>query len=684
MSIRSLLSGVSGLRNFQFQLDVVGNNIANSQTPGYKSSRVTFQDLLTQTIAGATAPATDGSSGGTNPQEVGLGSTVGAIDTDLTQGNILNTGRLTDLAIQGEGFYKLSDGTNIYYSRAGAFDIDADGYLVSTTTGYIVQGYNATAGVLSSSVANIQLPVGVVLPAQETTTVSLVGNLDSSSDQIGSILQASQILAIEEAGDDNDISGLYANGDLNGRIAGMQSGTSTVTITDGSSNSETYTYTTGTVSGNYFNSLDDLAAAITTDFGAAGYNTLSASVTTAGALRLTDLTGAVQTVTVTSNNSSLNTAFTDLNANIAGGGNVDSDEFSHTATGADDLVDLRNSSGTSLGLTAGNTINISADIGGTTTTGSQAITGATVSNLLSTIQTSLDLQSATISNGQITITGKGGTNYEVTNMSLTDSGGSATFDAVFDDTSGNWTEIQEAADNYSTSFVAYDDNGAQHTVTIKFNIREPVGGLAQWVYDIESVETSSGTSETVSGDSSGTITFNGDGSLGLTTNLSPTIATTGIGSNISLSINLGTSDEHDGLVSFENANSARFAEITGYASGELQTITINTEGIVTGNFTNGQNQTLAQIILTVFDNPSGLSKEGNNLFSATVNSGVGSDGAPSVGGRGSLIPSALEGSNVDLAQEFINLITAQRGFQTNARVITTANTILGELVSIVR
>jgi len=138
MSLRSLLSGVSGLRNFQFQLDIVGNNIANSQTPGYKSSRVTFQDLLTQTIRGATAPGAN--VGGTNPQEVGLGSSVGAIDTDLTQGNILSTGRLTDLAIQGEGFYKLTDGTNTFYSRAGSFDIDADGNLVSTTTGYIVQG----------------------------------------------------------------------------------------------------------------------------------------------------------------------------------------------------------------------------------------------------------------------------------------------------------------------------------------------------------------------------------------------------------------------------------------------------------------------------------------------------------------------------------------------------------------
>ena len=118
MGIRSLFAGVSGLRNFQQQLDIIGNNIANSQTAGYKAARVTFQDLLSQTSQGATAPTA--STGGTNPQQFGLGSSIGAVDTNFNQGNLLTTGRQLDLAISGNGFFKLSDGTSsdLYTRRA--------------------------------------------------------------------------------------------------------------------------------------------------------------------------------------------------------------------------------------------------------------------------------------------------------------------------------------------------------------------------------------------------------------------------------------------------------------------------------------------------------------------------------------------------------------------------------------
>ncbi|EKD26176.1 MAG: hypothetical protein ACD_79C01324G0002, partial [uncultured bacterium] len=112
--------------------------------------------------------------------------------------------------------------------------------------------------------------------------------------------------------------------------------------------------------------------------------------------------------------------------------------------------------------------------------------------------------------------------------------------------------------------------------------------------------------------------------------------------------------------------------------------TVNSEGVITGNFTNGQNQVLSQLILSKFDNPAGLEKVGGNMFNQTLNSGVPTDAEPGNAGRGSLIPASLEGSNVDLAKEFVDLITAQRGFQTNARMITAANDILGELVNLVR
>src|SRR5688572_11724994 len=106
--MRSLFSSVSGLKSHQALMDVVGNNIANVNSTAYKSGRVTFQDLISQTLSGAQAPTA--TQGGLNPEQVGLGTGIGSIDTIMTQGNLQSTGKPTDLAIQGDGFFLLSKG----------------------------------------------------------------------------------------------------------------------------------------------------------------------------------------------------------------------------------------------------------------------------------------------------------------------------------------------------------------------------------------------------------------------------------------------------------------------------------------------------------------------------------------------------------------------------------------------
>jgi flagellar hook protein FlgE len=126
----SMNSAVSGLRAHQLMLDVTGNNIANVNTPGFKAGRTTFSDVLSQTLAGATAPSQN--VGGTDPQQVGLGVRTGAITNLFTQGGILTTNKPTDLAIQGDGFFVLSDGSANYYTRAGAFEVDSIGNLVDS------------------------------------------------------------------------------------------------------------------------------------------------------------------------------------------------------------------------------------------------------------------------------------------------------------------------------------------------------------------------------------------------------------------------------------------------------------------------------------------------------------------------------------------------------------------------
>lgn len=130
--LRSMYSGISGLRGFQTKLDVIGNNIANVNTVGFKKGRVMFQDILSQNIQGAGAP-TDGGKGGTNPTQIGLGSSVAAIDTVFSAGSPMTTNLPTDLSIEGDAFFMVSpdDGATIYYTRAGNFTRDAQGFLVN-------------------------------------------------------------------------------------------------------------------------------------------------------------------------------------------------------------------------------------------------------------------------------------------------------------------------------------------------------------------------------------------------------------------------------------------------------------------------------------------------------------------------------------------------------------------------
>jgi len=137
---RALFTAVSGLRNHQIWLDVIGNNIANANTVGYKSSTVVFNDILGQTLSSGVAPTN--ARGGVNPVQVGLGMTIGSISQNFLQGSIQTTNRNTDMAIQGDGFFVLANGSDRTYARAGSFTLDAAGKLVDTSTGFKVQGAN--------------------------------------------------------------------------------------------------------------------------------------------------------------------------------------------------------------------------------------------------------------------------------------------------------------------------------------------------------------------------------------------------------------------------------------------------------------------------------------------------------------------------------------------------------------
>jgi len=186
--MRSLFSGVSGMQNHQTRMDVIGNNISNVNTTGFKRGRVNFQDLLSQQMSGAAKPTDE--LGGVNPKEVGLGMNIASIDTIHTQGSLQTTGVQTDVAIQGNGFFVMKGGEKSFYTRAGNFGVDNQGTFVNPGNGMRVQGWMAQdlEGQLvlntSTQAGDLTIPVGSKIEARATTNVNYACNLDKRLPEI--------------------------------------------------------------------------------------------------------------------------------------------------------------------------------------------------------------------------------------------------------------------------------------------------------------------------------------------------------------------------------------------------------------------------------------------------------------------------------------------------------------------
>lgn len=186
--MRSLYSGVSGLKVHTTRMDVIGNNIANINTIGYKSSRTTFSDMLSQIQSSAAAPTDN--LGGVNAKQIGLGVNVESIDLIFTDSSPQQTGKNTDLALTGNGLFALKNGNQSYYTRNGAFAFDESGYYVMPGNGLRVQGWNATSeGIINTNgtAEDIVVPVGKTMEATATTTIDYSGNLNKESLTIKSI-----------------------------------------------------------------------------------------------------------------------------------------------------------------------------------------------------------------------------------------------------------------------------------------------------------------------------------------------------------------------------------------------------------------------------------------------------------------------------------------------------------------
>ncbi|MCR3922093.1 MAG: flagellar hook protein FlgE [Firmicutes bacterium] len=179
---RSLFTAISGLNNHQTKLDVIGNNIANVNTTAFKASSVKFADILNQTLSGASAP--QGGVGGKNPMQVGLGMQLAAIDVNFTQGNLQSTGRSLDMAIEGNGFFIVSDGAENYFTRDGSFARGSDGFLVNSSTGLPVMGWvpGPDGSIdLTQPLNSLNIPLGFRAEASATENLLFGGNVNAAS-----------------------------------------------------------------------------------------------------------------------------------------------------------------------------------------------------------------------------------------------------------------------------------------------------------------------------------------------------------------------------------------------------------------------------------------------------------------------------------------------------------------------
>ena len=704
--VRSLYAGISGLRNHQVGMDVTGNNIANVNTVGFKAGRVTFEESMAQLLQGASRPA--GNAGGTNPLQVGLGMSVGSIDTILSQGNLQTTGQITDLALEGKAYFAFSNGEGNFYGRNGALQLDSLGRLVSPTNGFRLQGMMAAVDgtyPAGTQIGDLRVPYGEKSPARETSMVRYACNLDSDSEGLGTVAHSNRYLA--QAADNDTVTSLF---DQDGNDLGIQVGDTLSVSIAGSDPGQIVVTPTMTMA--------DLAAEIQTYLrNETGNNFVSVNANNgdftvdASLLNVGDSIVGLQ---ISSNrpgsNSYVANAFS-FPPSIDGGSSHTVTGFRAPATETDNLADIFDANGQALGLESGDEININGSVGGTNITTTTATfndptdpdTLVTLGDLTVLLQQAFRLPQTDgtlydnpsvsvndpntdddrIPDGSIVIRGQREEAFAIDSISITatDSNNAVPAPRRFNANMA-FTEIQTARNTgmQSTSIVVYDESGDAHSITTTFTHS---GTPGEWLWEI----TSEGGEQIISGNR-GRITFGQDGSPSSFTfddNSTQFRFDPMNGSNVvGINLDVGTPGSYRGITQFRSESTTVAREQDGYPMGKLQEISIDEYGEISGVYTNGISKSIARIFVAELNNPAGLMKVGDSMYSVSNNSGEAVLLRPGVGSATKIKPGALEMSNVELATEFTNMITTQRGFQANARVITTSDTMLQELVQLVR
>ncbi len=646
----ALTSALSGLRVHQFFLDVVGNNLANSSTVGFQASRVTFSDVLSRSIRAGSGPTS--SIGGVNPVQIGLGVQIHSVDINGAQGVLDETGRPFDLAIQGDGFFVLNSGARNVFTRAGTFGVDSNNFLVDTATGFKVR---------SVSGADINLPLNSLLAAQQTSNLRLGGNLPAKVG--GPVAEVLTTSAAFEGGTHATIAG-----SATGPYAFTDGDTLDVRVDGGAAQTVIFRAT------DFANLGGNISAATAVEVAAiisAQVSGVSADGSSGTVVLTSDRTGDSSTLKIDDG--------TGAPASVLGLSSTLANGVSSPATAATLLNELADNLSD---YQAGDQIEVS----GTNTAG-QAISGTFVfgtdgttlgelvsfaDNLFADATVALDASG----NMVVTADATGEANLSLSIVDDTASTGRT----IFANHGMTVTTDGTGPDELRTSLDVFDSRGLRHTLTLTMTrVSSDEWNLA--------VATDNPNDQLVDG-AVQSIRFNPDGSYFATTGVGGgdgdiEIIFDGLSATQQIVLDFGTSGQLDGVTQLGDSTSFRALSQDGYAVGELISMAVNSDGVITGSYSNGQQQALDQIALAVFSNPGGLVRTGNSLFIESSNSGVAQMQSAGSGRAGAIFGGALESSNVDVAEEFVRLIEAQRGFQANARVIKVADELLNELVNIV-
>ena len=667
--MRSLFSGVAGLKTHQTRMDVIGNNIANVNTTAYKSQSMVFNDLLYQTTQAASGANLNTGRGGINPRQIGLGAKTGAISTAIeTQGSAQSTNNPWDVMIEGDSFFIVSDGSTNFFTRDGSFTVDGAGNLVMASTGFTVMGWQVdeeTGDIRSDIVSALQVMNGRNLTAEpEATTLGYMsGILDKTDTKINSTAGYVTTLSFFDAQGYKytakfSVHGIGSDDEFRVQLDDI---------------------------------LDNTGMSLVEKYNLSNIN----QIANFGGERINDVTSKY---------------VMDSNAEFDGTNFKIKLAMSEILDGFSDNPML---------MAAGKEVKIIDPTADKDVKAKDTIK----------VQGTLTLSSAELQSEPYNLIYTGGKYYANNgsggNTELKDDAAWQTalkaMDGM-DKVSNVKAEVQEDGSvkitfdaectaNADAKFQSADNAFVR---TLEYN-KDNEKAILEQIYHVVDGDGKTYSIDFVGPDGSAQITMNeitngnmmvfdhdtgkfsyignqGSNTAWLTFNTSASSLTGAVidltqFSDIEIDFSAVNNFGNGGKCTMEmmNGSLTNSALGAGRKVGALIGIEIGQDGRITASYDNGLTKLLGQIAVAEFANASGLAKAGNNLYSATQNSGeFDGVGVDITANGGQMTSGVLEMSNVDLSSEFTTMITTQRGFQANSRIITVSDTLLEELVNLKR